>query len=120
MANVVTLGGRRQRSVGDPNPIYDSLAPVYERNRAALEGQRYVKELDRIVRASNLLIPFSPSMSQEQYQWYLAEAEWPGYSQQFARTLIGGLLRKNPRLVLPEDAPEEATGLAYEQLYGQR
>ena len=108
MANVVTLGGRRQRSVGDPNPIYDSLAPVYERNRAALEGQRYVKELDRIVRASNLLIPFSPSMSQEQYQWYLAEAEWPGYSQQFARTLIGGLLRKNPRLVLPEDAPEEA------------
>ena len=108
MANVVTLGGRRQRSVGDPNPIYDSLAPVYERNRAALEGQRYVKELDRRVAASNLLIPFSPSMSQEQYQWYLAEAEWPGYSQQFARTLIGGLLRKNPRLVLPEDAPEEA------------
>ena len=108
MANVVTLGGRRQRSVGDPSPIYDSLAPVYERNRAALEGQRYVKELDRRVAASNLLIPFSPSMSQEQYEWYLAEAEWPGYSQQFARTLIGGLLRKNPRLVLPEDAPEEA------------
>ena len=109
MANVVTLGGGRRRSVGDPNPIYDSLAPVYERNRAALEGQRYVKELDRVVRSSNLLIPFSPSMSQEQYNWYLAEAEWPGYSQQFARTLIGGLLRKNPRLVLPDDAPEEAT-----------
>lgn len=108
MSSTVTLGSRNRKSVGDPNPQYDSLAPLYARNRAALTGQRYVKEMDRIVSTNNLLIPFSPTMSQDQYNWYLAEAEWPGYTEQYARTLIGGLLRKSPLLELPEDAPEGA------------
>ena len=115
---VVTLGGNRQKTVGDPIPQYDSLAPLYQRNRAAMTGQRYVKDLDRRVSTGNLLIPFSPSMSQDQYQWYLAEAEWPGYTEQYARTLIGGLLRKNPMLKLPDDAPEGAQEWLIEDFTG--
>lgn len=116
MANVVTLGGRQNRSVGDPNPLYDSLAPIYQRNRAALTGQRYVKELDRLVNPSNMLIPFSPTMSQAQYTWYLGEAEWPAYTEAYARTIIGGLLRKSPMLELPDDLGEEQRAEIYDWL----
>lgn len=95
--------GNTKKTVGDPSPLYSSLAPTYKRNRAALSGERYVKQLDKTVSANNLLIPFSPGMMQSQYDWYKAEAEYPGIVEQYARTLIGGLLRKPPLIELPED-----------------
>lgn len=104
---VVTLGNSR-KTVGDPNSLYDSLAPVYKRNRAAISGQRHVKDIDGVVSFNNLLIPFDSMMDQEQYNIYTAEAEYPGFVTQFAGTLVGGLLRKQPQLTLPDDIPEDA------------
>lgn len=100
--------GNRQKTVGDPNTQYESLRPIYVRNRAALSGQRYIKQIDRRPSYDNILIPFSPTMSQAQYDVYKAEAEWPSFSEQYARTLVGGLLRKPPQLTLPDGVPEEA------------
>lgn len=57
----------------------------------------------------NILIPFSPTMSDLQYLFYKSEAEWPGITRQYAKILVGGLLRKKPQLQLPDNAPEEAT-----------
>ena len=103
-----TILGNTRRSVGDPSVKYESLSGIYKINRAALSGERYVKDLDNIVRPDNILLPFNPSMSQAQYDWYKCEAEWPGFVETYARTLVGGLLRKPPQLTLPDDAPEEA------------
>ena len=83
-ADGVVLGNQR-KTVGDPNPIYDSIKGIYKRNRACLSGERYVKGLDANVHADNILIPFSPSMSDSQYQWYKNEAEYPGVVEQYAR-----------------------------------
>jgi hypothetical protein len=55
-----------------------------------------------------MLIPFSPSMSQEQYNFYKAEAELPGIAANYKRLVIGGLLRKSPQLELPEGGPADA------------
>ena len=102
---------QNSKSVADPIATYMSMRPIWGRNRAALSGDRFVKDYDGlidVVSFSNLLIPFSPSMSQTQYDFYKAEAEFPGIISQYARMLIGGLLRKQPTLKLPKDAPEEA------------
>ena len=98
------------KTVADPNAEYDSMQGVWLRNRAICQGERYVKDLDGlidVIRFSNLLIPFSPTMDQLQYNFYKAEAELPGITSQFAKMLVGGLLRKAPTLSLPESVPEE-------------
>ncbi len=99
------------KSVADPNAIYETLKPLWDKSRAACSGERYVKDYDRIldnVRFTNLLIPFSPSMTDEQYRFYRAEAEWPGITSQFSKMLVGGLLRKPPQLTFTKEVPEEA------------
>lgn len=99
------------KSVADPNASYDSLKPLWNKSRAVCSGERFVKEFDGTIdtiRFTNLLIPFSPSMSQEQYDFYKSEAELPGITSQFAKMLVGGLLRKQPILALPESVPPEA------------
>ena len=98
------------KSVADASASYDSLKPLWIKSRAACRGERFVKDYDSIKLAmgDNLLIPFSPSMTQEQYDFYKAEAEWPGITAQFAKMLVGGLLRKQPTLKLPDGIPEEA------------
>jgi hypothetical protein len=99
------------KTVGDPNAAYESIENVWKKHRAVCNGERFVKEFDRIIdtiRYSNFLIPFSPSMTQSQYDFYKSEAEWPGITSQFSKTLIGGLLRKQPVLKLPEGLPEDA------------
>jgi hypothetical protein len=45
-----------------------------------------------------MLLPFSPSMSAEQYAFFKAEAELPGITRQFISTIVGGLLRKPPQV----------------------
>lgn len=99
------------KTVADPNASYESLKFLWNKTRAICSGERFVKDFDNYidnVSFSNLLIPFSPSMTQSQYVFYKAEAELPGITSQFARMLVGGLLRKQPILRLPKGVPEEA------------
>lgn len=108
---IVNAAQSSVKTVADPNASYDSLKPLWDKSRAVCSGERYVKEFDDVVdtiRFTNLLIPFSPSMSQAQYEFYKAEAELPGITAQFAKMLVGGLLRKQPILTLPNNVPEEA------------
>lgn len=98
-------------SPGYPIYEYENFLPVWKRARAVLAGQKAAREHDialDLVNYSNLLVPFSPSMTPEQYRWYVAESELPGLAAQFARLLLGGLLRKPPTLKLPEGFDEEA------------
>lgn len=107
----VANASQKLRTVADPTPTYESTYDLWIKSRAVCRGERFVKALDAridVIRFSNLLIPFSPSMSQTQYDFYRAEAEFPGIVAQYAKTLVGGLLRKQPQLVLPESCPKEA------------
>jgi len=100
------------KTVADPIAEYLSLKPLWIKSKAVCSGERFVKDFDNIIdRASfkNLLIPFSPNMTELQYQFYKAEAELPGITSNFAKTLVGGLLRKMPILKLPDEIPEEVT-----------
>jgi len=105
------------KKVSDPNFRYESLIPFYQRARAIIGGEHAAKNHDHFVDTinySNLLIPFSANMTQQQFAFYKAEAELPGLCSQYTRVLVAGLLRKRPDLVLPEDAPEGA----YEWIIG--
>lgn len=97
--------------INDPDPIYNNLAPLWKKSRAVCGGERKVKAYDKtldVQKFTNLLVPFSPYMDQGQYDFYKAEAELPGITSQFAKMLVGGLLRKPPSLTLPEDIPSGA------------
>jgi len=109
MAQIPTLTSKS--SVGTPTYEYESMVRIWKRCRAILNGELYAKEHDRYidtVNYTNLLVPFSPRMSSEQYRWYVAEAELPGITSQYAKILTGGLLRKPPEMILPEGVPEGA------------
>ncbi len=109
MTQIPTLTSKT--SVGTPTYEYESMVRIWKRCRAVLNGELYSKEHDRYidtVNYTNLLVPFSPRMSQEQYRWYVAEAELPGLTSQYAKILTGGLLRKPPEINFPEGVPEEA------------
>jgi hypothetical protein len=109
MVQIPTLTAKT--SVGTPTYEYESMTRIWKRSRAVLSGELYAKEHDRYidtVNYTNLLVPFSPRMSQEQYRWYVAEAELPGMTSQYAKILVGGLLRKVPEMMLPESVPADA------------
>lgn len=112
MAETITVGNNTTaRTVGDPTPKYDSLRVTWDRARAIMNGQNRARDFDKLldtVNYTNLLLPFSPSMDQQQYAFYVAESELPGLVGQYAKVLISGLLRKLPIIVLPKSAPEEA------------
>lgn len=108
----VANAGKTTRTMADPNSAYESMKALWERSRAICGGERFVKDFDTVLDVSeftNILLPFSPSMTQRQYNFYRAEAELPGIVAQYARILIGGLLRKQPQLKLPDNLPQEAT-----------
>jgi hypothetical protein len=76
-----------------------------------MNGEHAVKEADaRIdrIKFSNLLLPFSPMMDDQQYAFYKAEAELPGLTSQYGKVIAGGLLRRQPTIELPESVPEDA------------
>lgn len=103
---------RKEMTVADPNGEYDSMKELWKRSRAFCSGQKAVKTYDTVLdntNFSNVLIPFSPSMTQEQYNFYKAEAELPGIVAEFSKMILGGLLRKPPMFTLPGSAPAEAT-----------
>jgi hypothetical protein len=105
---IINAAQGKIKTVADPNASYESLRGSWVKCKAVCSGERFVKDLDQIVNLNNLLIPFSPSMSQQQYDFYKSEAELPGITAQFSKMLIGGLLRKSPTLTLPKSLPEEA------------
>jgi len=108
---VVNAAQALTKTVADPNAAYESLKTIWEKSRAVCNGERFVKDYDAIIDPAsftNLLIPFSPSMTPQQYNFYKAEAELPGITAQFSKMIIGGLLRKPPQLTLPEDIDEGA------------
>jgi len=108
---VTYVGNSSAKSVGDPSPQYESLKLFYERARAVIGGQDTVKAYDDVLDTAtfaNLLLPFSPKMTWEQYTFYKAEAELPGLCSQYSRVLVGGLLRKPPTVELPEGLGDEA------------
>jgi hypothetical protein len=110
MANTST-SANRSKSVADPHPQYESLKPLWRTARGILNGQSHAKELDTMIDTynySNILLPFSPSMTAEQYKFYKAEAELPGLTAQYIKVLVGGMLRKMPDITLPEGVEEEA------------
>ena len=99
-----------QKTLADPIAAYTEAERGWKIGRAACKGSSDVKALDRFVSvADNLLIPFSPSMTQAQYDFYKSEAEWPGIVSQYAKMLVGGLLRKKPVLTLPDDIPKDVS-----------
>lgn len=99
------------KTVSDPLAAYLSILPLWKKNRAVAGGERFAKEYDGVLDVNNftnLLVPFSPSMTPKQYDFYKAEAELPGIVSQYTKMVIGGLLRKKPLLDLPEGVPEGA------------
>ena len=99
-----------KKSVADPSDSYHSLKPLWKRSRAILNGQAHSKAHDEYLDAggyTNLLIPFSPSMTQPQFEFYKAEAELPGLTAQYCKVLISALLRKKSLLELPEGISDE-------------
>jgi hypothetical protein len=102
---------QQHKTVADPIAPYESMLPIWRRNRAICGGERFAKEYDNLLdvrRFQNLLVPFSTNMSQEQFNFFKAEAELPGITSEYAKMIVGGLLRKKPQLSLPEGIPEEA------------
>jgi hypothetical protein len=109
---IVNAAQAKVKTVADPNASYESLKRIWERSRAVCNGERFVKDYDTVLDPAgftNLLIPFSPSMTPQQYDFYRSEAELPGITAQFSKMLIGGLLRKPPQLTLPDDVDEGAS-----------
>jgi hypothetical protein len=101
----------KQKSLGDPSASYESMRKLWEKSRAVLNGHNSTKAYDNVLDTfnfQNLLIPFSPTMTPQQYKFYLAESELPGLTASYAKALLGGLLRKEASMKLPEDAPEGA------------
>ena len=108
----VVSSGKTTKTVASPNAACESLRNIWDRNRAICSGEQQTKAFDATLdftNYTNLLIPFSPSMTILQYKFYKAEAELPGISSEFVKMLTGGLLRKVPNLELPEDT---STGIS--------
>lgn len=110
MSLIKTAASSHKRGVETPTASYLSLKPLWKKSRSVLQGQAHAKAHDEYIESdySNLLIPFSPSMTQPQYDFYKAESELPGLTTQYARVLISALLRKPSQLELPDELPEEA------------
>ena len=110
MALVKTAANTFKRGVETPSASYMSMKPLLKKARAVLQGEAHSKAHDEYVERdySNLLLPFSPSMTQQQYDFYKSEAELPGLTTQYARVLISALLRKQSQLTLPEELGEDA------------
>jgi len=109
MAQLTTSSRTVKRSVADPSDSYLSIAPLWKKSRAVLQGQANVKAHDDYLEPEygNILLPFSPTMSQRQYDFYKSEAELPGLTSQYCKVLISSLLRKKAQFDLPPDIAQE-------------
>jgi len=96
------------RNVATPTKVYAEALPLWVKCRAVCSGEEAVKDHDELVgNVDNFLVPFSPTMDQEQYQFLKREAELPGVVAEFKQLLIGALLRREPQITIP-GATDEA------------
>ena len=70
---------------GVPTDEYLSQVSEWKRNRAVIQGPSYTKDFDTSPSHDNLLLPFNPTMTQEQYDFYKAEAEVQVYLVNFVK-----------------------------------
>jgi len=110
MALIKTSAQSNKTGVETPSASYLSLKPLWKKARAILQGEAHAKAHDEYIShtGENLLIPFSPTMSQNQYDFYKSESELPGLTAQYSKVLIGALLRKDSQLTLPDEFGEDA------------
>jgi len=106
-----------KKGPGYPNDEYLSQVNEWKRNRAVIQGPSYTKDYDTVPSTDNLLLPFNPTMTQSQYDFYKAEAEVPGVTSEFSKMIIGGLLRKQPLLEI-DNAPEGAKAWILDDIAG--
>ena len=106
-----------KKGPGYPNDEYLSQVNEWKRNRAVIQGPSYTKDYDTVPSSDNLLLPFNPTMTQSQYDFYKAEAEVPGVTSEFSKMIIGGLLRKQPLLEIA-NAPEGAKAWILDDIAG--
>ena len=106
-----------KKGPGYPNDEYLSQVNEWKRNRAVIQGPSYTKDYDTVPSSDNLLLPFNPTMTQSQYDFYKAEAEVPGVTSEFSKMIIGGLLRKQPLLEI-DNAPEGAKAWILDDIAG--
>lgn len=96
-------------TVGDPNYSYRNAYGNWQRCRAIVRGQSAARNHDSHPDVNkNLLLPFSPRMAPEHYEFFKKEGELPGLVSSYAKVLTGGLLRKQPQYTLPESLPADA------------
>ena len=115
----VVKSTQTKKGPGYPNDEYLSQVNEWKRNRAVIQGPSYTKDYDTIPSSDNLLLPFNPTMTQSQYDFYKAEAEVPGVTSEFSKMIIGGLLRKQPLLEI-NNAPEEAKSWILDDIGGDK
>jgi hypothetical protein len=110
MSQLIQATRNYKKSVADPTDRYHSLLPLWRKARAVIQGESNVKAHDDTLKRdySNILIPFSPSMTAAQYEFYKSEAELPGLTSQYCKVLISALLRKESQLQLPDQFGDEA------------
>jgi len=98
-----------RKTVDEPNAVYKSLEDIWARCRAFSRGEAYVKALDltTVNPLDRILIPFSPTMTAQQYLLFMQEAELPGVTAMFVKILVGGLLRKPPSISYNKELPDE-------------
>ena len=101
MSEIQTGAKNVKKGVGTPSDQYNSMRDLWSVCRAIVRGEEAVKAHDKRVyqtglsgKRNNILIPFSRTMTQAQYEFYKEEAELPGITGQYVRTMIGALLRK--------------------------
>ena len=113
----VVKSTQTKKGPGYPNDEYLSQVNEWKRNRAVIQGPSYTKDYDTVPSSDNLLLPFNPTMTQSQYDFYKAEAEVPGVTSEFSKMIIGGLLRKQPLLEI-DNAPEGAKAWILDDISG--
>lgn len=101
MAEINISTEHTKNSVGTPSHEYNSMRDIWAKSRAIVRGQEatkahdeFVNDVDEKGNTRNLLLPFSPTMDQAQYDFYKDEAELPGITSQYAKSMVGALLRK--------------------------
>lgn len=108
MAILKTSSGASRRGPETPSASYLSLKPLWRKSRSIVQGQEHALAHDEYVNEEgNLLLAFSPSMTQPQYEFYKSEAELPGLTAQYAKVLVSALLRKPSQLEVPDELPED-------------
>ena len=109
-----------EKNVASARKEHDDMRPRWEKIRAIAAGETEVKEYDNTVRTSGgrLLIPFSPTMESDRYQFYKSEAQFLGFTGDFIKSSIGAMLRKEPDIELTEEAPDDAVDWIRNQFTG--